>query len=184
MSGDVLEVLAVLAFILFGLLGGKKKKNQPQQTRPRRPLQPRATPGTGRAGATTRQDALMRELENLFTGRVSSPPRRLPEPEEPTEAVSLEPVDAEESARWEAGLEEAAAVQETTAWEEGLHRDKRSLETLEGAGKESHARFHERYDQAGQRPMVHSVGPEFHSRDLRRAIVWAEIMNKPVSMRD
>ena len=181
---DLLQILVIVTFIVMGLLGSSRKKKRQQQTRSRSRLHPPAAPGTRRAGVPTRQEDLLRELENLFTGRVSPPPRRLPEPEEPTEAVSLEPVDATETASWEEGLEEAAAVQETTAWKEGLHRDTKSLETLEGAGEESHARFHRRYDHAEQRPVARPVGQEFHTHDLRRAVVWTEILGKPVSMRD
>jgi hypothetical protein len=180
---DLLEILAIIAFIAFGLLGGKKKK-RPQQTRPPRPLQPRAAPGTSRAGVPTSQDNLLQELENLFTGRVSSPPRRLPPPEEPTEAVSLEPVGGEETARWEAGLERASKVRETAAWEEGLHRDAGSLETLEAAGEASHARFHQRYEPSTVPRIVGPEGPTFRANDLRRAFVWSEVLGAPVSMRE
>jgi hypothetical protein len=179
---DFFQILVIIAFIVMGLLGSSRKKKRQQQTRSRSPLHPRAAPGTRRAAVPTRHEDLLRELENLFTGRVPSSPRRLPAPEEPTEAVSLEPVDAPETASWEEGLKEAATVQETTAWEEGLHRDTKSLETLEGA--ESHARFHRRYDHAEQRPLAHPVSQTFHTHDLMRAVVWAEIMNRPVSMRD
>lgn len=181
---DLLQILAVIAFIVFGLLGGKKKKKAPQQTRPRSPLQPRAAPGARQAGVPTRQDDLLRELENLFTGRVSSPPRRLPKPDEPTEAVSLEPVDAEETAGWEAGLERAAGVTETAVWEDGLHRDAGSLETLEGAGEASHVRFHQRYAPSAVPRIVVSDRPTFRTSDLRRAFVWSEILRPPVSMRE
>jgi hypothetical protein len=183
MKGDLLQILAILAFIVFGLLGGKKKK-RPTQMPSRTRLQPGAGSARLRAGLPTSQEDLLRELENMFAGRASAPPRRLPPAEEPAEATSLEPVDAQETARWEAGLEQAAKVRETSVWEEGLHRDAGSLETLEGAGEASHTRFHQRYEPSPVPRIVVPDRPMFRMADLRRAFVWSEILGKPTSMRD
>jgi hypothetical protein len=183
MDSDFLQILALIAFILFGLLGGKKKK-RPQQPAPRPRFDPRTASAKQQTRLPTSQQDLLRELEGLFTGRTSAPPRRLPPPEEPTEAVSLEPVDVDETARWQAGLDRASQVRETATWEEGLHRGTGSLETLEEAGEKSHTRFHERYAQQPVARMAAYEGPKFSANDLRKAFVWSEILGAPVSMRE
>ncbi len=183
MDSDFLQILALIAFILFGLLGGKKKK-RPQQMPTGTRLEPRTALEKRQAGLPTSQQDLLRELEGLVTGRASSEPRRLPPLEEQTEAVSLEPMDADETARWQAGLDRASKVRETTTWEEGLERGAATLETLEGAGEKSHTKFHERYAQQPVARITSFDSPTFSSYDLRRAFVWSEVLGVPVSMRD
>jgi len=205
-GGDFFELLFVIAFILFGILGGKKKKpgaGQPQVPRPRtrpRPA-PRPTPDrspagrypqpTPRASSETAQDVLLRELEGLLTGRGPVPveqdePRwsptssdRVPDPEE---ARSLESLEVEETAVWEEGLERASEVRDTPRWTEGRDRPAASLETLEEAGAASHDRFHERYDFTVQAKRA-ARGPTFDVVDMRRAVIWTEILGPPVSER-
>jgi hypothetical protein len=197
-GGDFFELLFVIAFILFGILGGRKKKpgaGQPQVPRPR-PAPDRSPAGRHpqpppRAGSEPSQDALLRELEGLLTGRRPLPveqdePRwspassdRVPDPEE---ARSLESLEVEETAVWEEGLERASEVRDTARWTEGRDRPAASLETLEEAGEASHERYHERYDFTVQAERA-ARGPTFDVRDVRRAVIWSEILGPPVSER-
>jgi hypothetical protein len=200
MSGDLFEILFVVAFILFGLLGGRKKKpgagqpqrpRQPPRTRPAPRRFPERSTGSRPPGPETAQDALLRELEGLLTGRrpapVEAPPEwaptsadRIPDPEE---ARSLESLEDEASATWEAGLERAEEVRDPARWTEGMSRGATSLETLEEAGEKSHVRFHERYDTSAPAPAPAPEGPGYDLSDVRRAVVWSEILGPPVSQR-
>jgi hypothetical protein len=204
MSGDLFELLFVIAFILIGILGGRRKKPEAQQQLPLprsrpRPA-PRPVPGRGSVGhlaqrprpasPQTAQDALLQELEGLLTGRrpipVEDQPRKVPtssEVPEPEEARSLESLAVEEAAVWTEGRERASEVRDSPRWAEGREREAGSLETLEEAGEASHKRFHERYGVAARMEPPTSRGPTFDVQDVRRAIVWSEILGPPVSLR-
>jgi hypothetical protein len=201
MGGDLLEVLFVVAFILFGLLGGRKKRPQqgtpPARPRPqgRAPLARRTPPGpqptTARAPARE-QDRLLRELEGLLTGR--RPVRSEPEPArmpsstldvpDPDEARSLESIDIDEAGGWDEGLERTSETAGTARWSAGSARAAESLETLEAAGGASHKRFHALYDRPPEPVKQKPVPPAFPGTDVRRAMVWSEILAPPVSLRD
>jgi hypothetical protein len=198
MSGDLLELLFVAAFILFGLLGGRKKRPQQPMPRPRqRPEVPRSRPPVvrrpqappARAGAPgTDQERLLRELEGLLTGRpvrvepvpVPSPMGDTPDPEE---ARSLESLEDETSDRWEEGLERATEAAETARWTAGREQQAESLETLEEAGGASHVRFHSLYDRQPDAPPRPPQRATFRNADVRRAVIWSEILGPPVSER-
>lgn len=188
MGGDLFEILFVIAFILFGILGGRKKKPDARPTRRPRP-EPRPRPDrrperVQRAG----QDAILRELEALLGGRRPEPPAPRPAPmpadlvPDPDEARSLETLEVEETAAWEEGLERSSST-ETARWLEGTTRRAATLETLEGAGEASHERFHGRYELSAPARVTRRQGPDFDLQDVRRAIVWAEILGPPVSLR-
>jgi hypothetical protein len=205
MSGDLFEILFVLAFILLGLLGGRKKKpgaGQPQVPRPMPRPRPGSPPTARRAPTVSRparppappettQDVLLRELEGLLTGRRPGPveqaPTGAPAPvhrvPDPDEARSLETLEVEETAAWEAGIERASEARETARWTEGRDRAPVTLETLEEAGESSHARFHERYAATAAAQPAVVEAPEDGLRHVRRAVVWAEILGPPVSLR-
>jgi hypothetical protein len=201
MSGDLFELLFVLAFILFGILGGRKKKGAGQrqlpQPRPRPRPAPRPAPDRSMAGRTaqrppsaprTTQDALLQELEGLLTGRpvrgepvpVASPMGDTPDPDE---ARSLESLEDETSARWEEGLERATESAESAGWSAGRDRGQESLETLEEAGGASHVRFHSLYDRQPDAPPRPTQRAVFRNADVRRAVIWSEILGPPVSER-
>ena len=188
MGGDLFEILFVLAFILFGILGGRKKK---PDTRTRRP--PAARPGPQRRSPRRRervqragQDAILRELEALLGGRRPEPtaPRPAPMPTDlvpdPDEARSLETFEVEETDAWDEGLERTPG---TATWAEGADRRAATLETLESAGEASHERFHKRYELSAPARVTRRQGPDFDLQDVRRAVVWAEILGPPVSLR-
>ena len=204
MSGDLLEILFVAAFILFGLLGGRKKRPQ-QRTPPARPRPQTRAPGgqpTARRVPVPRpqptithqrapdQDRLLRELEGLLTGRpvseptpasVSSPMRDMPDPDE---AQSLESLEIEEGAgAWEEGLERTSDTAGTARWSAGTARAAESLETLEEAGGASHKRFHALYDRQPAFVQKKPAPRAIAIADVRRAIVWSEILGPPVSER-
>jgi hypothetical protein len=203
MSGDLFEILFILAFILFGLLGGRKRKKKPGAGEPQRP-QPRPRPvprpAPERSAARqqrsappeTAQDALLRELEGLLTGRAPRPVEQeaewMPVPSDrvpdPVEARSLESLEVEETVLWGEGLDRASEARDTARWTEGRNRAARTLETLEEAGEASHRRFHERYDFSTRTEPRTARGPTFDVRDVRRAVVWSEILGSPVSMRE
>ena len=202
MSGDLFELLFVLAFILFGILGGRKKKGagQRQLPQPRPRPRPASRPAPERsslarrpppATSQTPKDALLRELEGFLTGQRPVPARvepawvpassdRIPDPEE---ARSLESLEDEGSAAWEEGLERSSEVGGTPLWAEGRDQEAGTLETLEEAGEGSHQRFHERYAIAARVESRTPRGPTFDVQDVRRAIVWSEILGPPVSLR-
>jgi hypothetical protein len=204
MSGDLFELLFVIAFILFGILGGRKKKRpgagQQQLPRPRPRLRPAPRPAPERfpgarrpppATPQTPKDALLRELEGLLTGQRPAPVEvepawvpassdRVPDPDE---ARSLESLEDEGSAAWEEGLEQASDIRDTPGWAKGRDREAGTLETLEEAGETSHQRFHERYAIAPRAESRAPRGPIFDIKDIRRAIVWSEILGPPVSLR-
>ncbi|MDH4350934.1 MAG: hypothetical protein OEY20_10350 [Gemmatimonadota bacterium] len=204
MGGDLFEILFVIAFILFGILGGKKKKKPGAgQSRPAPRQQASRSPssvGPRQAGQTT-QDALLRELEGILTGRRPAP-QRIDHVPDPDEARSLETLDEGETNSWEAGLEQAAQVEDTTLWHEGRDRETRSaagdtalwhegrdraagsLETLEGAGEASHSRFHQRYGLTAVSGLQRKArSASFDLGDMRRAVILAEILGPPVSER-
>lgn len=189
MGGDLLEILFVVAFILFGVLGGRKKKPQPRSRPAPRPRPPRPQPGSRPEQSPQRaQDAMLRELEALLGGAPPDPPRRsAPTPfdrvPDPAEARSLETLEVEETSSWEEGLDQAAEITVTTAWSEGRNRGAGTLETLEGAGEASHDRYHERYQLSKPATVTPRQGPAFSLQDVRRAVIWAEILGPPVSQR-
>jgi hypothetical protein len=203
MNGDLLELLFVAAFILFGLLGGRKKKRVPTPTprsRPRPDLRSAADrtavrqPPTAHApaGAAPRgrsdQERLLRELEGLLTGRPVRPePEPAPAPgsmedfPEPEEARSLESLAPEEPSPWE---EAKARVPDVTdRWRAGRERPAETLETLEEAGGASHDRFHALYDRPPDVAQPTGTPPAFPTSDIRRAVIWSEILGPPVSQR-
>jgi hypothetical protein len=199
MSGDLFEILFILAFILFGLLGGRRKKKpgagEAQRPRPRpvpRPSPERSTARQRSAPPETAPDALLRELEGLLTGRAPRPVEQesewAPVPSDrvpdPVEARSLESLEVDETALWGEGLERASEARDTARWTEGKNRAARTLETLEEAGEASHRRFHERYDFSTRTEPRPARGSTLDVRDVRRAVVWSEILGPPVSMRE
>jgi hypothetical protein len=194
MDKDLFQVLLVLAFILFGLLGGRKKKKPPVpggQTSGRTPAQPR--PARDLPGQARRQvslEELGRMLEAAQRPPTPTTPRRRPPRFEQTDAPETSTwmeglersAESHETTQWEAGLARAAKARETSEWEAGLERAPITLETLEGAGDESHRRFHQRYDLSS--PATLDAQPEQpDGAALRRAIVWSEILAPPVSLR-
>jgi hypothetical protein len=203
---DLLEILFVAAFILFGLFGSRRKR-PPTQTpasrpRPRLPPGQQSPPG---ARTTSPRDLFLQELENLMSGRPAgsapaSPPTTTPRSHRPAPSQTRETLEAPETARWEEGLERAAEVgespawlagerqaaaesQDSTLWEQGIERKPKTLETLEEAGEAAHDRFHEQYDMHAAAPSVRSDAPSFRVSQLRRALVWSEILGPPVSQR-
>lgn len=212
MGGDLFEILFVIAFILFGILGGRKKKPGAGQTRPPRPRpHPRPVPQRGASRSASSagareppqrtQDALLRELEGILTGRRPAP-QPFDQVPDPDEARSLETLDVSETDSWDAGLEQAAQVGDTALWHEGRDRatgavaadtplwhegrDRAagSLETLEGAGEASHSRYHQRYGPTAVSGLQRKArGASFDLRDMRRAVILAEILGPPVSER-
>lgn len=203
MGGDLFEVLFVVAFILFGILGGRKKKPGAGQSRPAPRQQASRSPssvGSRQAGQTT-QDALLRELEGILTGRRPAP-QRIDHVPDPDEARSLETLDVGETDSWEAGLEQAAQVGDTALWHEGRDRESGSaagdtalwqegrdraagsLETLEGAGEASHSRYHQRYGLTAVSGLQRKArDASFALGDMRSAVILSEILGPPVSER-
>jgi hypothetical protein len=102
---------------------------------------------------------------------------------DPEEARSLESLEDETSARWEEGLERATESAETARWGEGRAREAESLETLEEAGGASHVRFHSLYDRQPDAPPRAPERATFRNADVRRAVIWSEILSPPVSER-
>ena len=101
---------------------------------------------------------------------------------DPDEARSLESLEAEGSAVWEEGLERALEAGVSARWIAGRDQGAESLETLEEAGGASHKRFHALYARPPE-PATTPTRPEFRNADLRRAMVWSEILGPPVSER-
>jgi hypothetical protein len=102
---------------------------------------------------------------------------------DPDEAQSLESLEIEEGAgAWEEGLERASETG-TASWSAGSRRAAESLETLEEAGGASHKRFHALYDRQPAFVQKKPAPRAIAIADVRRAIVWSEILGPPVSER-
>jgi hypothetical protein len=67
----------------------------------------------------------------------------------------------------------------------GIERNTESLETLEEAGPESHARFRDRYKTtAAARVTTDAAASVGQLAALRHAIVWSEILAPPIALRE
>lgn len=156
--GDFVELLIAMAVIALGILSGTKKKKKP-------PAAGRTSPpashggGGDRAGAVTPQD-IERILRMEIPGLQAEPE---PEPE-PVQQPA--PTAAPES-----------------SWQAGLHRPARTVETLERAGGASHERFHDTYMVDPTSTSAPETPSEPSMDEVRRAIIWKEILDPPVGMR-
>jgi hypothetical protein len=179
-------VLGALWF-LVNLFAGLKKKSQPQSQRQETkapgaalPSQPDASQREG-----SRLEKVLRDLERALdqagpTGRRASIP--LPEEEEVEERESLESEpqvvslerDVRRAARPEFTQDEGA--EQTVA---GRIKAAAARDTAHTKAK--HAKFDE---QIRQQPADHTAVRGYTAQELRRAVVWREILGPPVSMRE
>ncbi|MCH7876474.1 MAG: hypothetical protein IH965_14425 [Gemmatimonadetes bacterium] len=194
---DLFQVMIVLGIIIFGLLGGRKKK--PRQQRPAGPTtRPRQPAGGGPPRQQPTQPPNLQEIERILRQGMGLPtqvptPQRPQEQEGPPVTVADE---AQEPGVWQAGLDRRAqtaetlepAAEEPGVWQAGLDRPAQTLETLEPAGGTSHERFHKKYLELGEplpppATVTPMEGPQFSKADLRRLIVWREILGPPLGLR-
>jgi hypothetical protein len=167
MEGGLLQLLVAAAVLLLWLLGGSRKQER-RGPPPRRRAVPRSQP-TRRPSApapTPRREPTVEDLYRILTGE--APPATSEEAE----------------AEWEREARPAEQVsEEARPVEQVFEAEARSLETLEAAGEGSHQRFREKYlsepaapaepGPARREPLPH------RPTDLRRAVIWREILGPP-----
>ncbi len=185
---DLFQFLVFLAFIFFALLGGgRKKKRPPTSTRS-------GSGGTAtreRPGQTRRPPMDPGEIERILRQELGLPvpappqvPEPTPEPARRPEYTALpepEPV----SHREPEGQPPSLRQPEQTAWAAGLARRPTSLEVASRARPAEHARFHELYVEPSEPATVAGpAGPEISRAELRRLVIWREILGPPVGLRD
>lgn len=155
MEGNFLQLLFVLAFLLIWVLGGGRRARQsPRPTeRDRLGERPRPRPRPDATVPASSHGTTAEELFRILTGEAAAP-----------------------------GPHEADWAEEGQPLEEVHEVEARSLETLEPAGERSHQRFREKYmtepvapDQPGDVAAPSTRRPS----DLRRAIIWREILGPP-----
>jgi hypothetical protein len=181
---DLVVVLGALWF-LINLLTGFKRKSPPDQPEARDPVGPSPSyepDGTQREGS--RLEQVLREFERALdqsgpTGRQASLPLPGAEEVEERESLETEPevVSLEQEVRraprreftQDAGAEQLVARRITAASVRDATRT-----------KADHAPFD---NQIRQEPAEHTATRGHTAEDLRRAVVWREILGPPVSER-
>ena len=192
--GGLLVLAAV--WLLFSLLGrGRGGARSGPPTAPKLP-QPRQDPSTGRGpserDATQREgsrlERLLRELErNLeqVSGTQGQPGRRsppLPDDEDVEDRESLEVPERVVSLETEVNRPERVMYSQDSGAEELVRRRIAAGDARSGAlTKADHKRFDTRIRQE---PADHTAVRRYTPAQLRDAIVWREILGRPVSERD
>ena len=184
MDFDAVVVLGALWF-LINLLTGFKRKRPPQDQEPRAPLEPTQSyqpDGTQREGS--RLEQVLREFERALdqggtTGRRPSFP--LPDDEDVEERESLE--SEPEVVSLEQDVRRAPRKEFTQdADAEQLVARRISAASVRDAArtKKDHIQFD---NQIRKEPAEHTATRKYTAEELRRAVVWREILGPPVSER-
>jgi hypothetical protein len=184
---DVVLVLGALWF-LINLLTGLKRKSQPP-AEPQEMDDPVRPGPSSPAGATQREgsrlEQVLREFERALdqagpTGRRASFP--LPEAEEVEERESLE--TEPEVVSLERDVRRAPRIEFT----QDADAEKLVARRITAAAARDAARTkadHIAFDsQIRQEPADHTATRGYTLQELRRAVMWREILGPPVSMRE
>jgi hypothetical protein len=177
---DELIILAALIF-LSSLFGRKKKK--PGGRAPQTPRAPRPRPEV--AAATREASAREQPHHVVPTDRPKLEPRK--QAGSFREFFELLQQQAEAATRGEPlVLEQVPDASPPPP--EPVRRElppPPALETLEGAGEESHERFHDQYIRPLDAPS-RKLSPRFilprNPVSLKRAVIWSEILGRPKGM--
>jgi hypothetical protein len=177
---------------LFGRVA-QGKKGQQQQPRPPRPVPQRRDESAARTGQPTTFEELLAEMRGQLE-----------------QAKEMERSGADTHEPWQRSLPEAESVEDTTSLEEEPvvvslevepHRPERPVEisqsdamqvlvqkridAAELRNREWRLEDHKRFDQAireAKPARVARIAPAH--RALRQAMIWNEVLQPPVSMRD
>ncbi len=157
--------LLIAAIVAIGWMFGAKKKKGPTPDRTSPPASRKGVPD--RSGTVTAQD-----IERIL--RMEIPGIQVEEEPE----AELEP---ELVQQLPTPLIPAPTAVPESSWQAGIRRSALTVETLESAGAARHERFHQMYvDRPADTPET-GTGPSMD--EVRRAIIWKEILDPPVSSR-
>ncbi len=184
MDFDAVLVLGALWFIVNLLAGLKRKSRPPAQPRERAPVGPTSSQPDGTQREGSRLEQVLRQVE-----------RALQEAESGDRDVRLPFPDAEE-------VEERESLEtepEVVSLEQEVHRAPRREFTQDADAEQLVARRitaasvrdaartkadHVKFDnQIQQEPAEHTATRGYTAEELRRAVVWREILGPPVSER-
>jgi hypothetical protein len=190
-----LVVLGVV-WLLFTLLGRARGESQPRprtggqvpQPHPPTARDPSLRDATQREGS--RLEQLLRELERNLeqaaggqgrtTVRLPTPP--LPDDEDVEERGSLEVPERVVSLETEVKRPARATYDQDSGAEDLVRRRIAAAEARSGAlSKAGHEMFDRRIRQE---PADHTAVRRYTTAELRHAVVWREILGRPVSERD
>jgi len=180
---DAVIVLGALWF-LINLLTGLKRKSQPDQSERRAPAEPTASyepDGTQQEGS--RLEQVLREFERALdqgraTGRPSLP---LPDDEDVEERQSLETEPEVVSLEHEIRRAPRKKFTQDADAEQLVARRITAASVRDAARtKADHAQFD---NQIRKEPAEHTATRGYTAEELRRAVVWREILGPPVSER-
>jgi hypothetical protein len=192
-----LVVLGVV-WLLFNLLGRARGESQPRpRTGPQVPQPHPPSPGTrdpSQRDATQREgsrlEQLLRELERNLeqaaggqgrtTSRLPTPP--LPDDEDVEERGSLEVPERVVSLETEVKRPTRVMYDQDSGAEDLVRRRIAAAEARSGALTRA---GHKTFDrQIRQEPADHTAVRRYTTAELRHAIVWREILGRPVSEQD
>lgn len=179
----------ILLLLLWGLLsifGGIAKK---KQQRSQRPGQSPVPPPRSRREPATFEDLLADMREQLEAAQRAERAEQeegaggrepLPWEEEVEEVESLEVEPVVVSMEGPARIEERAIVDSDL---EGQRLIAERLREAEARNRAWRLDDHRQFDARIRAPAAEAAPPPRHVRDLRRAVIWREILGKPVSLR-
>lgn len=184
MDFDYVLVLGALWF-LINLVTGLKRKSKPDQSEPGAPVEPTPTyqpDGTQREGS--RLERVLREFERALdqgpaSGRRPSLP--LPDDEDVEERGSLETEPEIVSLEQEVRRASRREFNQDADAEQLVARRITAASARDAARtKADHTLFD---NQIRQEPAEHTGTRGYTAEELRRAVVWREILGPPVSER-
>ena len=183
MDFDVVLILGALWF-LVNLLTGLKRKAPPGRPTEREPDRPQSYEPDGTQREGSRLEQVLREFERALdqagsTGRPASLP--LPEEEEVEERESLETEPEVVS------LEQVVLRAPRREFTQDADAEQLVARRITAAAVRDSARTkadHAKFDiQIRQEPAEHTATRAYTPEELRRAVVWREILGPPVSER-
>jgi hypothetical protein len=183
---DAVLILGALWFLVNLLTGLKRKRPPaPPEERAPRPVQSSQPDGTQREGS--RLEQVLREFERALDqagqGRPAGRPASFPLPEEEEveerESLEIEPevVSLEQDVR---RVQRREFTQDADAEQLVARRITAASVRDAARTKADHAKFD---NQIRQEPAEHTATRGYTEEELRRAVVWREILGPPVSER-
>ena len=185
MDFDAVLVLGALWFLVNLLTGLKRKRRPPAQPQARAPVRPAPSSqpdATQREGS--RLEQVLREFQRSLeqagpAGRQASLP--LPDAEEVEERQSLEGEPEVMSLEQEVRRAPRREFTQDEDAEQLVARRITAASVRDSARtKADHVKFN---SQIRQEPAEHTATRGYTAQELRRAVVWREILGPPVSLR-
>jgi hypothetical protein len=183
-------VLGVIWFVMNLLSGLRRKTQPPPDQQPREPIRPTPLPSSVDATQQegNRLELMLREFQRaLEGGRAVGHPDEPPllGHEEVEERQSLEVEPEVGSLEEEVHREVRQRVDQDDEAEQFEARRIRAAAARDVARlKVDHAEFDKRVRELPQQPADHTATRAYTTKQLRDAVVWREILDPPVSMRD